>query len=116
MGNMMNSEIGPWQKGGQWIAELRQAQQITRAELAEQIDVPSARWIEEVEAGRRPVPSALYRAYAVQFGWYTADFAARCLSFYDPLAYQALFGTVTASAAISAPIMAPATDGIRHAA
>jgi transcriptional regulator with XRE-family HTH domain len=106
---MMQEETSPWKQGGEWLEGLRRAQQLTAAELAEQVGAPSARWVEEVEAGRRPVPSVLYAAYARQFGWASADFAARCLGFYDPKAYEALFGLTAAAAA-------PIAAAVRNAA
>ncbi len=82
----------PWAVGGTWLRDLRETAEITGAELAEQVAAPSRLWVEEVEAGLRPVPSSLYRAYAVQFGVPVAEFAAECLRHYDHNAYNALFG------------------------
>jgi len=95
----------PWTDGGRWLAGLRRDQMLTPAELAEQAGAPSARWIEEVEAGRRPIPSSLYGSFARQFAMSTAEFAAACLKFYDPMAHAALFGAT-----------APALQEIRAAA
>lgn len=106
----------PWQAGGEWIAEMRAAQQITAAELAEQVGAPSARWIEELEAGRRPVPSVFYRAFARQFGWTAHDFAARSLGYFDPAAYSALFGAVPHAALAPALQAAPVVAAVRQAA
>lgn len=83
---------GPWAQGGREIATLRQAREITTAELAEQAGLPSAAWVADVEAGRRSVPSVFYRPLAAQLGLDTKEFAALCLKFYDPKAHEALFG------------------------
>ena len=83
---------GPWADGGLQIAALRKAREITPVELAEQAGLPSAAWIVDVETGRRPVPSAFYRAMARELGLAPADFAALCLKHYDPKAHDALFG------------------------
>lgn len=104
---------GPWAEGGAWMEALRRGQRITQAELAEQVGAPSAAWIAEIEAGRRPVPSALYRAFARQFGLEAGAFAARCLAHYDPKAHEALFGAAAPSRAAAAP---PAAETARHAA
>ncbi|MEQ8602427.1 MAG: hypothetical protein RIB45_03840 [Marivibrio sp.] len=85
----------PWIDGGRWLTGLRRDQMLTPAELAEQVGAPSARWIEEVEAGRRPIPSSLYLSFARQFAMSAPDFAALCLKFYDPKAHEALFGPAT---------------------
>lgn len=92
MTTQMMETRSPWTEGGRWIESLRRGQMLTAAELAEQVGAPSARWIEEVEAGRRPVPSSVYRAFARQFDMTPAAFAAGCLKFYDPKAHEALFG------------------------
>lgn len=83
----------PWMAAGDKIAALRMAREITQQELAEQAGLPSANWVADVEAGRRPVPSAFYRALALQFGMTVSDFAAFCLKQYDHQAYEALFGS-----------------------
>ena len=83
---------GPWVEGGEKIAELRKAREITVAELVEQAGLPSVSWMDDVEAGRRPVPSVFYRALALHLDIALADFAALCLSHYDVKAYEALFG------------------------
>lgn len=95
----MTDARSPWLQAGAWLKSLRCAQEITASELAEQIGAPSGRWIEEVEAGRRPAPSAYYKAYARQFRLQASDFAARCLGYYDPVAYEALFGAAEPPAA-----------------
>lgn len=95
----MKHARGPWAKGGEWMAEMRRAQEITASELAEQTGAPSGRYIEEIEAGRRPVPSVMYGDFAQQFGLSSADFAASCLKYYDPKAYEAIFGGAAVQAA-----------------
>lgn len=84
----------PWAMCGAWLQALRRDREITPAELAEQVGAPSGRWVEEVEAGVRAVPSSLYRGYARLFGLPLSDFAAACLKHYDRKAYDALFGDV----------------------
>lgn len=82
----------PWGQGGEALARLRIARQITVAELVEQADLPSISWMADVEAGRRPVPSAFFAPLAREYDLPLRDFAALCLSFYDAKAYHALFG------------------------
>lgn len=81
----------PWVAGGQWVRGLRRTSEITMAELAEQVGAPGEAWIEQVEAGMRPVPSSLYRAFAETLGQPVPAFAKTCLKHYDPKAYEALF-------------------------
>ena len=83
---------GPWAEGGRRMAELRLALEVTPSELAEQAGLPSAAWVADVEAGRRPVPSSFYKTLARQFGFTAAAFAAECLKHYDADAFEALFG------------------------
>ena len=90
---MSNTGIkGPWALGGERMAELRSRQEITRKELAEQAGLPDARWVADVEAGRRAIPSVYFKCLARAFGLSVADFAALCLKYYDANAYSALFG------------------------
>jgi transcriptional regulator with XRE-family HTH domain len=86
---------GPWARGGLEIAALRTACEITQKELVEQANLPSRSWIEDVEAGRRPVASAFYKSLAAVLGLETADFAKLCLKYYDPKAYEAIFAVQT---------------------
>ncbi len=62
--------------GGAWLAERRKAQEITRAEFAEQVGAPSAAFVEEIETGRRALPAVLHRRVAAQFGVETGAVAA----------------------------------------
>ena len=97
-----NDIRGPWVQGGEKLAALRADRQITVSELTEQADLPSATWMADVEAGRRPVPSVFFAPLAREYGVSVRDFAALCLSFYDPKAYQALFGDVVVDAPLQA--------------
>ena len=97
-----NDIRGPWVQGGETLANLRTERQITIAELTEQADLPSTAWMADVEAGRRPVPSVFFAPLAREYGISVRDFATLCLSFYDPKAYQALFGTVGDAASLKA--------------
>ncbi|MEQ8442285.1 MAG: helix-turn-helix transcriptional regulator [Alphaproteobacteria bacterium] len=92
---IMNETRGPWAEGGSKMAALRVARELTVAELAEQADLPSVTWLEDVEAGRRPVPSAFYQPLSRELGLSVPDFAGLCLMHYDPRAYEALFGGVS---------------------
>ena len=91
-----SSRSRAWREAGSWLQGLRQASQITMAELAEQVGAPSAAWIDEIETGQRAVPSRFYRSYARALSQDVAAFAADCLGYYDPHAYEALFGRGTA--------------------
>lgn len=93
---------GPWAQGGLQIAGLRAAREITQAELAEQAGLPSAAWIADVEAGRRPVPSAFYKTLARELNMAVSDFAKLCLKHYDPKAHDALFGSEAPALKIAA--------------
>lgn len=88
--------VSPWVEGGRWMRALREEAQITLKELAEQVGAPSGAWMEQLEAGMRPVPSSFYVEFARVFGMKARDFAARCLKHYDVKAYEALFLADTA--------------------
>lgn len=97
-----HTALTPWSNGGVWMRSLRQNAQITAQELAEQVSAPSLAWVLEVEAGLRPVPSSMYKAYAEHLGVPVSDFAAECLRYYDRKAYEALFGAVTQTLSVAA--------------
>ncbi len=81
-----------WRAGGKRILALRNESEITQLELAEQIDAPTLSWLQEVEAGERPISSAYYKNFARSLNLSTDEFARGCLMHYDPKAYEALFG------------------------
>ncbi len=83
---------GAWADAGSWLYGLRECLEITAAELAEQADLPSASWVLDAEAGRRPVPSSFFKVLAKEYRVSLDVFAAECLRYYDRAAYDALFG------------------------
>ncbi len=78
---------------GKWFHGLRQAAQVTRQELAEQVDVELG-LIDAIEHGIAEVPAALYPDFAAVFGITARDFAKTCLMYENPSAYEALFGAL----------------------
>jgi transcriptional regulator with XRE-family HTH domain len=78
---------------GKWFRGLRQAAQVTRHELAEQVDA-EAGLIDAIERGTAEVPAALYPDFAAVFGITARDFAKTCLMYENPSAYEALFGAL----------------------
>jgi transcriptional regulator with XRE-family HTH domain len=76
---------------GKWFFGLRQAAEVTRHELAEQVDA-DIELINGIEQGSAEVPAALYPDFAVVFGISARDFAKTCLMYENPSAYEALFG------------------------
>ena len=85
-----------WRAGGKRIQSLRMDCEITQLELAEQISAPSIKWLQEIEAGERPVTSAYYKNFARTLNQSAGKFARGCLMHYDPKAYEALFGDLPA--------------------
>jgi transcriptional regulator with XRE-family HTH domain len=78
---------------GKWFRGLRQASQVTRHELAEQVDV-ECDLIDAIEQGTAEVPAALYPDFAAVFGTSAREFAKTCLMYENPSAYEALFGAL----------------------
>ena len=78
---------------GKWFHGLRQAAQITRDELAEQVDI-EIELIDAIERGTAKVPAALYPDFASVFGIEAQDFAKTCLMYENPSAYEVLFGAL----------------------
>lgn len=82
-------------KAAAWLLDLRSAAEITAAEAAEQAGVDTTD-MAAFEAGRMPVPPALYEDFARIFGIDPKDFAKTCLMYNNPSAYEALFGALPA--------------------
>jgi transcriptional regulator with XRE-family HTH domain len=78
---------------GKWFRGLRQAAQVTRRELAEQVDV-DIDLIDAIESGSAEVPAALYPDFAAVFGINARAFAKTCLMYENPSAYETLFGAL----------------------
>ena len=78
---------------GKWFQGLRQAAQVTRHELAEQVDA-DLELIRAIEKGDAEVPAALYPDFAAVFGISARDFAKTCLMYENPSAYEVLFGAL----------------------
>jgi len=78
---------------GKWFHGLREAAQVTRRELAEQVDV-EIELIDAIERGTAKVPAALYPDFALVFGIEAQDFAKTCLMYENPSAYEVLFGAL----------------------
>ena len=69
------------------------AAEITRRELAEQVDV-DMKLIDSIEHGTAKVPAALYPDFASVFGIDAHEFAKTCLMYENPSAYEVLFGAL----------------------
>jgi len=82
-------------KAGEWMSGLRMSAEITAGELAEQVGVDVAE-MTAIEAGRMPVPPALYEDFARIFGIAPREFAKACLMYASPSAFEALFGDLPA--------------------
>ena len=82
-------------KAGAWLVDLRRSAEITAAEIAEQVGLDPAD-MAEIEAGRAPVPPALYEDFANIFRVESQEFAKTCLMYSSPSAYEALFGDLPA--------------------
>ncbi|MGH6618043.1 MAG: helix-turn-helix domain-containing protein [Alphaproteobacteria bacterium] len=78
---------------GKWFHGLRHGAQVTRRELAEQVDV-DIDLIHAIERGSAEVPAALYPDFAVVFGVTAHEFAKTCLMYENPSAYEVLFGAL----------------------
>jgi transcriptional regulator with XRE-family HTH domain len=86
---------------GKWFHGLRQAAQITRDELAEQVDI-EIELIDAIERGTAKVPAALYPDFASVFGIEAQNFAKTCLMYENPSAYEVLFGALPQELSVAA--------------
>jgi len=86
---------------GKWFHGLRQAAEITRHELAEQVDV-EIELVDAIERGTAKVPAALYPDFAAVFGVTAQEFAKTCLMYENPSAYEVLFGALPRELSVAA--------------
>lgn len=86
---------------GKWFHGLRAEAEITRRELAEQVDV-DIELIDAIEQGTAKVPAALYPDFALVFGVKAQDFAKTCLMYENPSAYEVLFGALPRELSVAA--------------
>jgi transcriptional regulator with XRE-family HTH domain len=79
---------------GVWLKELREAAGLSQRELASRLELEYYTFISQLENGRGRIPPQRYRDWARVLEVDDKVFAARLLSYYEPVLYDILFNKV----------------------
>jgi len=77
---------------GSWLRSLREARGISQRQLADELSLDYYTFISQLETGRGKIPSARYRDWAQALEQEPKAFMTVLLSYYEPEAYEMLFG------------------------
>lgn len=80
-------------KGGLYLKKLRESAGLTQRELAVKLGLNYYTFISQIESGKGRVPPDQYEKWAAALGVNVSEFVRKLLVFYDPMTFQALFGT-----------------------
>jgi transcriptional regulator with XRE-family HTH domain len=78
-------------QGGKWLKGLREAANLTQAELAERLGMGVYTFISQLENGRGRVPPDGYESWAQALGVPVTSFVHQILRYYDPITFRILF-------------------------
>jgi transcriptional regulator with XRE-family HTH domain len=82
---------------GVWLKSLREAQGLSQRKMADQLDLDYYTFISQLETGRGKIPSARYSDWAKALDQEPKAFMTTLLRYYEPEAYEILFGNSEAS-------------------
>lgn len=82
---------------GSWLRTLREAQGLSQRQLADALSLDYYTFISQLETGRGKIPSARYRDWAETLEQEPKTFMKTLLSYYEPEAYDMLFGNEKAA-------------------
>ena len=77
---------------GDWLRSLREKAGLTQMQLAKKLDYDYYTFISQIEGGKGRVPPEQYRAWAEALGADPAWFVRNLQRYYDPHAYEILWG------------------------
>lgn len=77
---------------GVWLKSLREARGLSQRQLANQLSLDYYTFISQLETGRGKIPSTRYLDWAKALDQDPKAFMKRLLSYYEPEAYDMLFG------------------------
>ncbi|MFG6573902.1 MULTISPECIES: helix-turn-helix transcriptional regulator [unclassified Sulfitobacter] len=77
---------------GGWLKSLREAQGLSQRKMAEELSLDYYTFISQLETGRGKIPSARYGDWAKVLDQQPKPFMKKLLSYYEPEAYEMLFG------------------------
>ncbi len=77
---------------GVWLRALREERGLSQRQLASQLSLDYYTFISQLETGRGKIPSTRYRDWAKALDQDPKAFMTTLLSYYEPEAYDMLFG------------------------
>ncbi|MBQ0747909.1 MAG: helix-turn-helix domain-containing protein [Marinobacter sp.] len=77
---------------GVWLRSLREERGLSQRQLANQLSLDYYTFISQLETGRGKIPSSRYLDWAKALGQDPKPFMKILLSYYEPEAYDILFG------------------------
>ena len=77
---------------GIWLKSLREARGISQRQLANQLELDYYAFISQLETGRGKIPSSRYLDWAKALDQNPKTFMTTLLRYYNPEAYEMLFG------------------------
>ena len=77
---------------GVWLRALREASGLSQRQLANQLSLDYYTFISQLENGRGKIPSTRYRDWAHALAQNPKAFMTTLLTYYEPEAYDMLFG------------------------
>lgn len=80
-------------EAGAWLKSLREAAGLTQQSVATDVGITNYRMISQIESGKATIRPSQYEAYADTLGVPPDEFMIKLLSYYDPYAYNILFGS-----------------------
>ncbi|WP_114283650.1 helix-turn-helix domain-containing protein [Candidatus Halocynthiibacter alkanivorans] len=80
---------------GRWLKSLREARGLSQRELAEILSLEYYTFISQLEHGRGKIPPARYIEWAAALNQDPKDFVKTLFSYYEPIAYEIMFGEAT---------------------
>jgi transcriptional regulator with XRE-family HTH domain len=85
-------EIAPRAELGVWLRSLREKSGLSQRQLANQLSLDYYTFISQLETGRGKIPSTRYLDWAQALDQNPKAFMTTLLSYYEPEAYDMLFG------------------------
>ena len=77
---------------GSWLKALRLERGLSQRQLADALSLDYYTFISQLETGRGKIPSSRYFDWAIALGQEPRAFMIDLLRFYEPEAYQMIFG------------------------
>jgi transcriptional regulator with XRE-family HTH domain len=88
----VSKDMEPRVELGIWLKSLREACGLSQRQLANQLELDYYTFISQLETGRGKIPSSRYPDWAKALDQNPKTFMTTLLRYYEPEAYEMLFG------------------------